>query len=349
MVFKLTAFQKLKQRVMFCTFLGLLLLSEVASGQETPGKRFALSTTEMGVPLNFVVYGDSSEAVDKAIRRAILQVQRCNVIFSDYSSESEISRLAATAHAHPVPISDTLLEVLQRSADIHQSTAGAFDVTLGSLTQLWRQARREQKKPNPQSLKSALSVAGLQRLVINGDQQTVEMPAGMKLDFGGIVKGYAADLALASLRADGMASAFVDLGGDIAIGEPPPGRAGWKIAIAPLDKVIPISRYVTVSNCGVATSGDTEQFVKIDGTRYSHILDPKTGLGLQRRASVTVIAMDAAEADAMASAFSVMPEAAVRRYLETQNNQTSFLLQQRLRGKNIESKGGPFPEIQNQR
>ena len=349
MVFKFTAFQKLKQSVLFLSFLGLLLFGEVASAQETAKKRFALSTVEMGVNLNFVVYGDSAPLAEKAIRQAIEQVKKCNAIFSDYSQDSEISRLARSASNKPVLVSDTLLEVLERSRDLHQSTAGAFDVTLGSLTLLWRQARREQKKPNPQLLETALSVAGLERLEINASDQTIKIPAGMKFDFGGIVKGFAADLALASLRESGMPNAFVDLGGDIAIGDSPPGKPGWKIAIAPLDKTGPVSRYVTVSNCGVATSGDTEQFVEIDGARYSHILDPRTGLGLQRRASVTVIAGDATQADALASAFSVMPEDEVRRYLKAQKSQASFLLQQRLAGKCVECTGGPFPVIENQR
>ena len=349
MVFKFSAFQKLKQSVLFHSFWGLLLLGEVASAQEASKRRFALSTVEMGVKLNFVVYGDSALVAEKAIRRAIEQVQKCNVIFSDYSQDSEISRLARSTSNQPVRVSDTLLEVLERSCDLHQSTAGAFDVTLGSLTLLWRQARREQKKPNPQLLETALSVAGWERLEINASDRTIKIPAGMKLDFGGIVKGFAADLALASLRESGMPNAFVDLGGDIAIGDSPPGKPGWKIAIAPLDKTDPVSRYVTVSNCGVATSGDTEQFVEIDGARYSHILDPRTGLGLQRRACVTVIARDATQADALASAFSVMPEDAVRRYLKNQKSQTSFLLQQRLAGKCVEGTGGPFPMIETQR
>ena len=114
----------------------------------------------------------------------------------------------------------------------------------------------------------------------------------MKLDLGGIAKGYAADQALAVLKSQGVVSALVDASGDLAIGAAPPGQQGWKIGIAPLEAGSPPSRFLMLAECGVATSGDAWQFVEIDGHRYSHIIDPHTGIGLTTRSSVTVIAPD---------------------------------------------------------
>jgi thiamine biosynthesis lipoprotein len=133
----------------------------------------------------------------------------------------------------------------------------------------------------------------------------------MRLDLGGIAKGYAGDAALKVFLEHGLQKVINDAGGDLVVGEPPPGKAGWRIGIAPLEKVDgPPSRVLEIKNAAVATSGDAFQFVEIAGVRYSHLVNPKTGLGLAVRSSVTVIAPTRIEADSLASAVSVLgPEA----------------------------------------
>jgi thiamine biosynthesis lipoprotein len=123
----------------------------------------------------------------------------------------------------------------------------------------------------------------------------------MRIDLGAIAKGYACDRALAAMAREGIASAMVETSGGYALGDPPPGRDGWRIQVADReDEVLVLQR------CGVATSGDTEQFVEIDGVRYSHIVDPSTGLGLTNRAMVTVVAPDGMSADALSTTVSLM-------------------------------------------
>ena len=125
---------------------------------------------------------------------------------------------------------------------------------------------------------------------------------GMQLDLGGIAKGYAADEALATLRARGIKSALVAVGGDIAIGDAPPGQQGWRIGLEP------VGGELLLHNAAVSTSGDTEQFREIGGVRYSHIIDPKTGRGITSRIAVTVVARRGLEADPIATAISVLGE-----------------------------------------
>ena len=131
--------------------------------------------------------------------------------------------------------------------------------------------------------------------------------AGIRLDAGGIAKGYAADRALEEIAATGLSQALVAAGGDLALGQPPPGRAGWEVTLAGLDadRGAPGSPIV-VARCGVSTSGDAEQWVEIGGVRYSHIIDPRTGIALMGRRSVSVIARDATSSDMLATALSVL-------------------------------------------
>jgi thiamine biosynthesis lipoprotein len=128
----------------------------------------------------------------------------------------------------------------------------------------------------------------------------------MRVDLGGVAKGYAADQALAALAEYGVHSALVAVSGDIAIGQPPPGRAGWRITIEPSPG---LARTVELANCGVSTSGDREQYLELDGVRYSHIVDPRTGNALTRPASTSVIAPAAMQADAIATSVCVLGHA----------------------------------------
>ena len=137
--------------------------------------------------------------------------------------------------------------------------------------------------------------------------QSVRLTAAdMRIDLGGIAKGYAADEALRTLADRGIRRAIINASGDVVAGDPPPEAQGWKIGIAPLERGAPPSRFHWLANRAVATSGDAWQYVEIDGRRYSHIVDPRTGLGLTDHSSVTVLAADCTTADGLASAVSVL-------------------------------------------
>jgi thiamine biosynthesis lipoprotein len=271
--------------------------------------RYEFTRIRMGVPFNITVYAPDEAAANSAADAAYRRIKELNDVFSDYDPRSEISRLLREAEpGKPFPISRDLLTVLERADQVSQASDGAFDVTVGPVVKLWRRSWRSKQKPAAAEIANALSKIGFRNVSIDREHSTVTLAQpGLQLDFGAIAKGYACDEALAVLKSKGFSIALVEAGGDLACGDPPPGETGWAIAIEALAKGESSGpRFLVVKNCGVATSGDAYQFVEFDGVRYSHIVDPKTGLGLTRRSSVTVIAKDGTEADALASAVSVL-------------------------------------------
>jgi thiamine biosynthesis lipoprotein len=227
---------------------------------------------------------------------------------SDYDPESELSRLSRSSPMTcGVRVSEDLWRVLTKSQALSERSEGAFDVTVGPLSKLWRRARRQRKRPSPERLEAARAAVGYRHLRLDPRRRAVQLVRpNMRLDLGGIAKGYAADEALAALRRMGLPRALINAGGDIAAGDPPPGRTMWKIGVAPLERDAAPSHHIGVANGAVATSGDAWQFVEINGARYSHIIDPRTGEGLTTLSSVTVVAPDCATADSLASAVSVL-------------------------------------------
>jgi thiamine biosynthesis lipoprotein len=182
--------------------------------------------------------------------------------------------------------------------ELGSQTDGAFDITAGPLTRLWRQARSQKRLPDSDQLRDALRRTGYRKLEISPDGRHVRcVIAGMQLDSGGIAKGYAADEALKAIAQAGISSALVALSGDIAMSGPPPGREGWNVRVQ--------DSTLSLRHAAVSTSGDEYQFVELDGVRYSHIIDPRTGTPVRNRLSVSVVADTGIEADAPATALSV--------------------------------------------
>ena len=262
----------------------LFLLSPLALAE-----RFESAEPHMGTLVRITIYASDASALPAAFAR----IRDLDNKLSDYNPESELNQLCRTAHDHPVPVSADLFRVLEAAQKLATETDGAFDVTIGPVTHLWRQG----KKPD----RGTLMWCGYRNLVLDRARRMVFLKiAGMQLDLGGIAKGYAADEALATLRAHGVRRALVAVSGDIAVGDAPPGQKGWRIAIEPAGGEL------LLHNTAVSTSGDTEQSREIDGVRYSHIIDPKTGLGLTTHIAVTVEARRGIEADSLATAISVL-------------------------------------------
>lgn len=298
---------------------GLLLVSSQTQQQATGGaqsvQRFRFAEVHMGVPFRISVYARQEQAANKAARAAFERIAELDRVFSDYDSKSEISLLRAAKAGQPVPISADLAHLLRQSVSYSRATDGAFDVTVGPLVRLWRRARRRQELPEPELLAAALARSGFDKLQVQ-DRHVTFSAAGMRLDFGAIAKGYACDEAIRVLKEHKLPVALVDGGGDIAVGDPPAGKAGWRIEIEPAQAEAPATTLL-LRNQAVATSGDRYRFVEIDGKRYSHIVNPKTGMGLTSRMTVTVVARDAMTADACASAVSVMGRQAGIRFVNS--------------------------------
>ena len=204
-------------------------------------------------------------------------------------------------------MSDDLWGVLAKADAIARQTGGAFDCTVGPVIKLWRRARRTGELPSAEAIAAARESVGYRSIEFDPPRQAVRLlKPKMRLDLGGIAKGYASDAALAALKEQGITRALVAGSGDIAVGDPPPGKKGWRIGIAPLELHGPPSRYVLLANAGVSTSGDSMQHVVIGGKRYSHVVDPRTGMALTDQCSVTVVAPNAATSDGVSTGVSVM-------------------------------------------
>jgi thiamine biosynthesis lipoprotein len=258
----------------------------------------------MGTTARVVVYVGSRAAAEAAALAALARIAELDARLSDYRADSEVSALGRASGGEPQPIGADLLAVLVRAQDLARRSDGAFDVTVGPLSLLWRSARRRNELPSPEDVQSALARVGHGSLLLDPIRARCRLARpGMRLDLGGIAKGYAADQALAVLRARGWPSALVALGGDVVTGAPPPGRSGWTVALrTPGPEPPPL----VVHDTAVSTSGDAEQWLEAGGVRHSHILDPRTGQALVGRRSVTVVARDGALADGLATALSVL-------------------------------------------
>jgi FAD:protein FMN transferase len=267
-------------------------------------QRFAFEQPQMGLPFRIVLHAASQAAADTAVRAAFARVAELNQVFSDYEDDSELTLLSRSAGSgRAVPVSGELWRLLEAARAMSRKTDGAFDITVGPLVQVWRRARRQRELPAPEVIAEAKSRVGWEKVVLDPRARTATLLVpGMRLDFGSIAKGRALDEALRVLRAHGITRALVTGSGDMAIGDPPPDRTGWRIELAPLDAPgAPPTRFLALRNCGFATSGDLFQHVELGGKRYSHIVDPRTGMAMTDHSLVTVIARDCVTANSLST------------------------------------------------
>src|SRR5580658_4780124 len=205
----------------------------------------------MGTLVRITIYSEDASP----IRAAFSRIAELDEKLSDYKPESELNRLCRT-NDQAVPVSEDLFRVLEASLKLSALTDGAFDVTIGAVTHLWRLGERPDA--------SVMAKVGWKQVVLDKRHRTVELKlAGMQLDFGAIAKGYAADEALKTLRGLGVRKALIAVSGDIVAGDAPPGTEGWRVGLEPTGGEI------LLRNAAVSTSGDTEQFREIGGVRYS--------------------------------------------------------------------------------
>lgn len=287
----------------------LLLFSDGVPGDSAETLvRVAATEKHMGTQFTILLYAPSESAGKRAIQEAFSRVEQLNTILSNYGSHTELNRLCRGApQAAPVEVSADLWNVLETADRYAGWSDAAFDVTVGPVTQLWRRARKRGVLPSAAALEQALARVGYRQIELDRKNRRLRLlQAGVRIDLGGIGKGYAADAALLEIKRCGITRASVDAGGDFALGDPPPEQVGWKIGIASADPGGRPDCWLRLSNLAVATSGDLWQYVEIDGTRYSHLVDPRTGLGVTSSALATVIARDCTSADCLASTICIL-------------------------------------------
>ena len=300
------------------------------------------TATCMGTKFKILIDHEDASIRKRGAESAFNECQRLNQIFSDYLAESEISKLSDSSHKQKaVKISQELFEVLQFSLQLAQKTDGAFDPTLGHLSRTWRVARFRKKLPSTDQLMRALDLTGYEHLILTRDKKARIEKKGVILDLGGVAKGFAADRMMVILRQLGITRCLIDAGGDLSLGDPPTGRKGWVVKIGNSNNTnLP---QLNLSNCSVATSGDLEQFVEFEGKRYSHILDSKTGLGMENQMQVTFIARSGMIADAYAtSAISLGPDKTFKKLVKGSNNTAYFIIGDKQSPQTIELKDPHF-------
>lgn len=273
--------------------------------------RFEFESRHMGTTFQIILYADDESEAENASQRAFARIEELNGILSDYLPDSELSRLSqSSGYGEKKRISQPLFDFLHFSKSISKETKGWFDITIGPYTHIWRGLNRlsNPELPSESELAGAALRVGYDKILLDAAHQTAELKSKeMRLDPGGNGKGFAADKALETLRESGISHALINAGGDISTGDPPPGKGGWSVAIpVQFDEDSVYYEELIITNLAVNTSGSLYQSVEIDGLSYSHIINPKTGLGHTEQVQVTAISTDGAEADAFATALSVM-------------------------------------------
>jgi thiamine biosynthesis lipoprotein len=268
----------------------------------------------MGTFARVVVIARGERMAQRCIKAAFEVQDRIELLLSDYRDDSELSRVNREAAQNAVPVSETTFDVLRQSVHLSQLSDGAFDVTVGPLVDLWRQAGKTNVPPTPEALAEARAKVGSDKLILEEKNRTVRFAvAGMRVDLGGIGKGYAVDRAIEAMQKRGALGGLIDLGGNIrCFGQPPQGQETWRIGlqdpnVAP-DALGPSKPLLilALTKESVATSGNYRRFVKVQGQRQSHIIDTHTGQGANKLASDTIIAADATTADALSTAVNVL-------------------------------------------
>ncbi len=274
----------------------------------------------MGTFARIITVAHSQRQAQRCIEAGFDELVRIDALMSDYKADSELSKVNREAFAGPVKISPELFGILQKSVEFSRLSNGAFDITVGPLVDLWHRAGEANSLPDESALAEAKARVGYEKLLLDANELAVRFAVkGMRLDLGGIAKGYAIDKAVEAMKLSGAVAGMVDVGGDIRCFGKPLDRDAWAIGVqdpkaAGKDKdeaiegLIPgdYLMVVRLSNAAAATSGDYRRFVKIEGKEFSHIIDTSTAEGAGKLTSVTVIAPTALEADALATAVSVL-------------------------------------------
>jgi thiamine biosynthesis lipoprotein len=273
--------------------------------QQSAAKEY--TEVHMGVPVRIVIFEPDEELARTAARSAFGRISELENALSDYRVQGELRDLEAGAPSW-VPVSSDLFHVMSRALEVARASDGAFDPSVGPLVRLWREARTAGRLPRKESIDSARMLVGYNHVQLDSTRRSIRLAqTGMRIDLGGIAKGYILRQALLTMAEQGIRRVLVEAGGDVAVGDAPPGRKGWTISLPGVENHPDFASLASsLTNAALATSGPGEQFVEIDAVRYSHVVNPVTGIGLTDGVRAHVIAEDAALADAIATALTLL-------------------------------------------
>ncbi len=312
----------------FLKISSFLLIIYLPGSVFAQGKRYEFEKGLMGSPFRLVFYAEGDSLAQVASAQAFGRIEALNEILSDYRDGSEINRLSAQSGLGKwVPVSEELYRMIELSKKISRKTSGAFDITVGPVVQLWRRAMRRRIFPTNDEIEEARRAVGYRYIKLRPRNKSVKLTQPhMRLDVGGIGKGYAADEAVRVLNRFGIRSILVDAGGDLTLADPPPGKPGWEVEVSS-GTLSDSTAVLLLSRVGIATSGATYRYLEHNGVRYSHIVNPKTGVGLRYHVRTTVMAPNGTLADALATAYSVAGIEGAKRITSKFQNVKVWLLE----------------------
>jgi len=262
----------------------------------------------MGNAFEFCVVSDNEGWAHEQIDAAIEEIKRIEALLTTFSADSQTNQINAMAGIQPVKVDKEVYDLIYRSLKISDLTQGAFDITYGSIDKrFWNFDTSMTSLPDPEIAKETVRLINYKNVILNpADHSVFLKEKGMRIGFGGIGKGYGADKAKQLLIKNGVTSGFVNASGDLAAWGTQPDGSPWTIGIAdPNSKHHPFS-YLKITDMAVATSGNYEKYAVIDGKKYSHTIDPKTGFPVSDIKSVTILSPSAELSDSMATPVTVM-------------------------------------------
>ncbi len=268
---------------------------------------FKQTTKLMGCRFDITVVAENQEDGVKYIQLAIDEISRIENIISSWDENSETALINRNAGIKPVVVSKELIQLIERSLKISKLTDGAFDITYASMDNIWKFDGSMAEMPSKEQIQHSIRNVDYHNIIINDDKNTVFLKKkGMRIGFGAIGKGYAADRAKALLQKQGVVAGIINASGDLNTWGTQPDGKEWMVAIVnPLNKAKVFS-WMPVTNGAVVTSGNYENYVKFNGETYSHIINPKTGYPSKGILSVTIFTLNAEIADALATSVFVM-------------------------------------------
>ena len=294
------------------------------SGGPTPQGPHRIPT--MGTAAEVTIF--PAEDLDQGYALAARRFAAVDSLMSNWTTTSETARLNLEAYPGPTPVHDQVWDVIQRGMRVGQESSGAFDLTVEPLVRAWGFLSGTPRVPAPQALAEAQVLVGSEKLRLNADSQTIQFSVrGMRIDLGGIAKGYAVDQVAQDWTTHGIHRGLINLSGNLRALGKPDGRDSWNIGIRDPRGRSPYFAALSISDECMATSGNYEQFVDQDGIRYGHILDPRTGYPAQGLIGVTVIAPTAMEADAWGTALFVLGPARAKALASTRDDLHVLLIQ----------------------
>lgn len=262
----------------------------------------------MGNRFEISVVADEELWANECIDEAIEEIRRIEKLLTTYDESSETNLINRNAGIEPVKVSKEIFDLIERSKKISHITQGSFDITYGSIDKkLWNFDQSMTSLPDPETAKQSVRLINYKNVILDEEKRTVFLKEkGMRIGFGGIAKGYAADMAKILLIQKGIKSGIVNAAGDLTAWGCHPNGKPWTIGIADPQGAQHSFSHLEITNTSIATSGNYEKFVMIDGKKYSHTINPKTGLPVSGIKSVTIISPNAEIADAMATPVMVM-------------------------------------------